>query len=555
MTNTAIKTAIIGFLGIVLSACATDNALLQSPNSNTTVGVDQINDDLDRMLEPQTPPPLELDPSVSDSLVPPIDLASSSVLAEPRFDIAVVEHPAKDFFNSLVVESGRNVVVHPDVTGAVTLNLKDVTVEDVLYVTKELYGYEFDETDRFIMVFPSGLRTRIFQIDYLDISRSGGSDTQVSSGQITQSSEATSSDANNDTASSNSLSRPGTQIKTRSENTFWQNLQSTMNLIIGDEEGRSVVVTPSAGIVVVRADSQELWAIEQYLENAELTLTRQVLLEAKILEVELNSGYQQGIDWSFSETGEFQAGIPNNTLNFDQTARTVDAGTAGGIFSTALKLGSFNTTIDLLSTQGNVQVLSSPRIATVNNQKAVIKVGQDEYFVTDIDFESDSDADTSSTDIDLTPFFSGIALDVTPQISEEGKIILHVHPAISDVVDQQKRIDIASGQIDLPLALSTIRESDSIITAENGQIVVIGGLIQTISEDVNSSVPFFGDLPLIGELFKQKSKKFRKTELVILLRPTLTDNDVFLDDIRQSRDRFRGLQETLRSATETSFYD
>lgn len=553
MTNTAIKTVITGFIGIVLSACATDNALLQSPNSNTTAGVDQINNDLDNMLEPQSPPPLELDPSVSDSLVPPIDLASSSVSSEPRFDISVVDHPAKDFFNSLVIESGRNVVVHPDVTGSVTLSLKDVTVEDVLYVTKELYGYEFDETDRFIMVFPSGLRTRIFQTDYLDISRSGGSDTHVSSGQITQSSAA-SGDASAATGEASS-SRPGTQIKTRSENTFWQNLESTMNLIIGDQDGRSVVVTPSAGIVVVRADSQELWAIEQYLENAELTLTRQVLLEAKILEVELNSGYQQGIDWSFSETGEFQAGIPNNTLNFDQSARTVDAGTAGGVFSTALKLGSFNTTIDLLSTQGNVQVLSSPRIATVNNQKAVIKVGQDEYFVTDIDFESDSDADTSSTDIDLTPFFSGIALDVTPQISEEGKIILHVHPAISDVVDQQKRIDIANGQIDLPLALSTIRESDSIITAENGQIVVIGGLIQTLSEDVNSSVPFFGDLPLIGELFKQKSKKFRKTELVILLRPTLTDSDVFLEDIRQSRDRFRGLQETLRSATETSFYD
>ena len=188
--------------------------------------------------------------------ISPIDLASSSVSSEPRFDISVVDHPAKDFFNSLVIESGRNVVVHPDVTGSVTLSLKDVTVEDVLYVTKELYGYEFDETDRFIMVFPSGLRTRIFQTDYLDISRSGGSDTHVSSGQITQSSAA-SGDASAATGEASS-SRPGTQIKTRSENTFWQNLESTMNLIIGDQDGRSVVVTPSAGIVVVRADSQEL---------------------------------------------------------------------------------------------------------------------------------------------------------------------------------------------------------------------------------------------------------------------------------------------------------
>lgn len=546
---------VTGFVfSALLAACATDNALLQSPQSNTTIGVDQINQDLDAVLAEQTPPPIALDQSVADALVPPLDLGTGQLESEPRFDIAVVDHPAKDFFQSLVSESGKNVVVHPDVSGNISLNLKDVTVSEVLQISKDLYGYEFDQSGRFIMIFPSGIRTKIFQIDYLDIARSGGSETQVSSGQITQSEESYGSDTGD--SGSSSSRRLGTQIQTRSENRFWQNLESTLNLIIGGDEGSSVVITPSAGVIVVRANSQEILAIEEYLQSAELTLKRQVLLEAKILEVDLGESYQQGIDWSFTEEGSFDiSGIAQDSLTVGQAARAVTAGNAGGVFSGALKLGSFNATIDLLGTQGNVQVLSSPRIATVNNQKAVIKVGTDEYFVTDIQFESDSDADTNSTDIDLTPFFSGIALDVTPQISEDGKIILHIHPAISEVEDQQKIISIGADQIDLPLALSTIRESDSVITAENGQIVVIGGLIQTRSVDENSSVPFFGDIPLLGELFKQKSKRLTRTELVILLRPTLTDNEVFLEDIRQSRARFGGFSDSLKAAPETSFYD
>jgi MSHA biogenesis protein MshL len=554
MINTVFKTALVCTLASLLASCATDNALLQSPAANTTVGVDQITTDLDRMIASQTPPPLELDANIANALVPPLALGATQQATEARFDIAVKDHPAKDFFQSLVSESGRNVVVHPDVAGNISLNLRDVTVTEVLHIVKELYGYEYDEQERFILIFPSGLRTRIFNINYLDVARSGGSETQVSSGQITQNNDAFGDDEIS--SSTTSASRSGTQIKTSSENRFWQNLEDTLKLIIDEQEGRSVVITPSAGMIVVRADSKQLWAIEEYLESAELILQRQVLLEAKILEVDLAEGYQQGIDWSFSETGSFDInGLPQDSLTVGQAARAVTAGNAGGVFTSVVELGSFNATIDLLGTQGNVQVLSSPRIATVNNQKAVIKVGTDEYFVTDIEFENDTDADTTSTDIDFTPFFSGIALDVTPQISEEGKIILHVHPAISEVKDQQKQISIGDDEIDLPLALSTIRESDSIITAENGQIVVIGGLIQTRVVDENSSVPFFGDIPLIGELFKQKSESTTKTELVILLRPTLTDGQVFLDDIRASRERFGGLRDTMGSATETSFYD
>jgi len=550
------RTAITTLSLFLLSACAHKNGLLQSPTANSTSGIDQINETLDEILVPE-PEPAPLPQDVMAALTPQLVAPVRDREQETRFDIAVNNVPAQDFFAGLVEGTPMNIVVHPDVNGVISLTLKDVTVMEVLDVAEDIYGFEYEQKGRLIKIFPTGLRTKVFAINYLDVVRKGDSETRVSSGQISFNPDASSSSGSSGNTSSGggrSVAGMGTQINTSSQSNFWQSLAESLRLIVGSEEGRSVVLTPSAGVVVVRANAEELAAVQDYLRSAELIMQRQVILEAKILEVNLSEGYQQGIDWSFAEAGEFKNGVARRSIDLGQSARNVVADAAGGVFASTIKLGNFNTTIELLGTQGNVQVLSSPRIATVNNQKAVIKVGSDEYFVTDVDFESDTDADTNSTDIELTPFFSGIALDVTPQISEEGKIILHVHPAISKVEDQQKQISVGGSDIDLPLALSTIRESDSVITADNGQIVVIGGLIQTENQDRNSSVPFFGDLPLIGELFKQKSKSDQKTELVILLRPTITDATVMANDIRSSRSRFGEYRDTLASPTETNFY-
>jgi len=564
--------------GILLSSCAHLDALLQSPQANNTSSIDQINDTLDQALKSQEQrdpaldlqnnPPAPVPDSIVDALTP--SMMSDRIPKKrkrnkiPRFDIGVNNLPAADFFAGLVEGTKLNVVVHPDVEGSISLQLKNVSVTEVLDITRDIYGYEFERKGRLIKIFPLGLRTEIFEINYLNVKRIGDSETRVSSGQITaggsggSSSSSDSDSGSSDSSSSNqSAGGTGTKIKTQNENYFWRNLEGTLKLIIGDDTGRAVVVTPSAGIVVVKADSKGLASVKNYLQRAELILQRQVIIEAKILEVTLSDGYQQGIDWSFSDASSSldSNGNPDNGINLAQLSRQIISGNAGGVFASTVKIGDFNTTINLLGTQGNVQVLSSPRIATVNNQKAVIKVGTDEYFVTDIDFESNSDSNSTSTDIDLTPFFSGIALDVTPQISEEGKIVLHVHPTISKVEDQEKIITISGEDVSLPLAFSRIRESDSVIAAENGQIVVIGGLIQNNSVDNNATVPFFGDIPLIGELFKQKGSTTEKTELVILLRPTITSADTFNDDMRASQKRFSEFRGEMVQTTETSNYD
>ena len=173
-------------------------------------------------------------------------------------------------------------------------------------------------------------------------------------------------------------------------------------------------------------------------------------------------------------------------------------------------------------------MLSSPRIATLNNQKAVLKVGSDELFVTGISTTTTSGAtgSTSTPSLTLQPFFSGVALDVTPQIDDAGNVMLHVHPTVSNVTEKQKNVDLGSlGSFRLPLANSTVSETDSIVRVRNGQIVAIGGLMTQEQRDDRNGLPGFSELPLFGALFRSKSGLMSKRELVILIKPTVIGND------------------------------
>jgi MSHA biogenesis protein MshL len=343
-------------------------------------------------------------------------------------------------------------------------------------------------------------------------------------------------------------------------------LKATVTSIIGTAEGRSVVVDRHSGLVVVRAMPGELRDVEAYLTDAQDSLQRQVILEAKVIEVDLNDSFQSGIDWAaISSSGDYAIG--NTSIargvgklvvdNRGAAALTAagDVALSSGLdfsdlpFGNLLAIGSsssnFASLITLLSTQGSVHVLSSPRISTVNNQKAVIKVGSDEFFVTDISSDNQTTVagTTTSPDLTLTPFFSGIALDVTPQISKEGEVILHIHPSISEVTDQTKTITLGDNELQLPLAFSTVRESDSIVKALSGQVVVIGGLMKNISSDDEAGVPGIDDVPVAGELFKQKRKINKRSELVILLRPIVVQkNKIWSNYIQQSAQRVQQMQ-------------
>ena len=256
----------------------------------------------------------------------------------------------------------------------------------------------------------------------------------------------------------------------------------------------------------------------------------------------MSDGFQAGINWT-------QLGKEGNStfgLSLSGEALSGSQG-VGGVFTGSLSVGDFTGVVQLLETQGNVRVLSSPRVSTLNNQKAVIKVGTDEFFVTDVSTTTTSlsgGGTAPDLDITLTPFFSGISLDVTPQIDEHDQVTLHVRPTVSRVQDQNKSITLGNDDnvFNLPLALSTTRQSDSIVRARSGQVVVIGGLLQNANQNEDANLPWASRLPIIGPLFQQQRKSLRQSELVILMRPQVVGEDTWREELRRSAESFQELR-------------
>ncbi len=275
---------------------------------------------------------------------------------------------------------------------------------------------------------PAGLQARTFQVNYLNLVRKGVSQTRVSSGQVTQvDGDEDSNDDDNNSAQTGVVS--GSRIDSESTADFWSELRGAIQALIGTDGGRKVIVQPQASVVVAVAMPDELRLVEDYLKTIQNNLQRQVVIEAKVIEVSLADGFQTGINWAamgktasgkgvlvgqsgggtIFGSGATASSITSSDLNsVGDLSNVVDATSFGGVFGMALNFNDFQAFVEMLESQGDVQVLSSPRISTVNNQKAVIKVGSDEFFVTDISSDTNTGTTTtSSTDITLTPFFPG----------------------------------------------------------------------------------------------------------------------------------------------------
>ncbi|BCV68068.1 pilus (MSHA type) biogenesis protein MshL [Shewanella carassii] len=538
-------------LALGLAACQTTD------RPNPAASKEALRDSLAQQnAKAVVPPPASLPPGVQQELNANSLLSglATPMQTERRFDVSANDVDARVFFPSLVEGTPFSVAVHPQVSGNISLSLKGVTLSEALQVVQDIYGYEISREGRVLRVYPAGLRTETFPVNYLYMERIGLSLTSVSSGRISDDNNGNNNNQNNSQGNDsnsnfsnntsnngnnqNSNNTNGTFISSRTKTDFWGELQQTLESILGSRgDGRSVVVTPQAGLVTVRAYPDELRQIRSFLATAESHLQRQVILEAKILEVTLSDGYQQGIQWQDvlgSALADGNTDIKFGTSEGSFGNQITEA--IGGVTSLSLKGTDFAAMITLLDTQGDVDVLSSPRVTASNNQKAVIKVGRDEYFVTDVSSTTvASTTPVTSPEVELTPFFSGIALDVTPQIDKDGSVLLHVHPSVTDVKEQNKSIKISDSALDLPLAQSEIRESDTVIKALSGDVVVIGGLMKSENTEVVSKVPLLGDIPFIGEAFTNRSKLKRKTELVILLKPTVVVDGTWQKELQRSQ--------------------
>lgn len=525
--------------------------------------------------------------AVSAALLPPlmIELPKTREPLQERFNLAFNNVPASQFFVAIVSGTRYNMLVHPDVAGSISVNLKDVTLFDALDAIRELYGYDYTVEGSRIVIKPLTMQTRIFQVNYLTGVRKGASDIRVTSGAIGDTASVTAPSALGATgatpgaaASGNTFrSRDTSKINTASTSDFWSELKSALEAIVSSgKEGHSVIISPQSGVVVVRALPEQLRNVAAYLKATQLSVDRQVILEAKILEVQLNDSYQSGINWAsfasfrgntlnrasigFVSPGANLApltadGAPSALASIGNTAINALSGAtlgaaetaAGSLFGLAFQTSNFAALISFLESQGTVHVLSSPRIATLNNQKAVLKIGTDELFVTNVTSTTSTTIGSSTNvnppSVTLQSFFSGVVLDVTPQIDERGNIVLHIRPSVSQVTSVNKSIDVGGARpFNLPVPSSNTSETDSVVRGRDGHIIAIGGLMRQSTTSDRSQLPGAGNVPIVGELLRNTNQITQKRELVILLKPTIVqENGSWAEDLQETQRRIRSL--------------
>jgi MSHA biogenesis protein MshL len=358
-------------------------------------------------------------------------------------------------------------------------------------------------------------------------------------------------------------------------------------------------ISQMSGTILVRGMPNEHRTIDSMLKSLQLNIERQVIIEAKIIDVELNAESQQGINWSAFNHGmhKFSVGAtPNNlyqptafetnpasggimgqtgwtrtyvnpitgdttaiqnTLGPSTLANALGTALVGGASGGAIGAGlgiamqftNFSALVNFLNTQGQVHVLSSPRISTMNNQKAVIKVGTEEPYVSSITAGSNAvTGGVGSTiatppNLNYQPFFSGIALDVTPKIDEKGNITIHVHAMVNSITEKYKVSGPEANANRVPFAVNAINETDSVVRSRDGQVIVIGGLMTEGTSDGRDKVPGAGDAPGFGALFRKGVQSATKRELVILLKPTVVvDDSAWTNDIAATSERIDNLR-------------
>ncbi|MCP5091676.1 MAG: hypothetical protein GY949_12205, partial [Gammaproteobacteria bacterium] len=292
--------AIVSAALLVLSACDATLPTRDSASKRGDLTRNNIESTLETAAENVAPVPK---PALVRAKPAPV---KSTKPEAARFNLNSEDTPAKAFFMALVDQTNHNIVVHPDVTGNISLMLQDVTVREVLEVVSDVYGYSYRRNAAGFIVLPATLQSRIFQINYLNLQRSGVSRTRVSSGQV---SEARDSRQNNSgvsgamgemqfgNSSRDNQQISGSGIETSYEADFWSELQDTLQQIVGDADGHQVVVNSQTGVIVVRAMPEKLRSIGDYLETIQDIAQRQVVLEAKIVEVQLSDGFRSGINW------------------------------------------------------------------------------------------------------------------------------------------------------------------------------------------------------------------------------------------------------------------
>jgi MSHA type pilus biogenesis protein MshL len=510
--------------------------------------------------QPQPPPEEKL----KEIVVPQMEEAKK--VPDKLFSVYARDSNIQDVLLAVSKESELNIIIDPELSGKVTFDLKRVTLKEALDSILGPMGWTYYIEGKFIKILKPQMETRLFTLNYIATKRTGKREVyaSASSGGGLQ----TSAIPGQPTALSPGGARTGyTDVISHDEVDLWKEIQKGLeSLIFGlaeeekeiptekekttwtraDEKGKKLIINKTTGTIMVTDYAINLNKVASYLEIVEGSSQRQVSIHAKIMEVILSDDHREGINWKVIEglprsinlawgltNKAGTTGFPGTTTGYVSSPASGSSATGGtsasgidtpGIFKImpyggVFAIGAAGTEVALsdimqaIAEQGDVKVLSSPTISTLNNQKAVIRVGnQDVFFITG----AISTQYTVTQIIQPMTIDIGIILDVTPQIAEDGTIIMNIHPSITDKTGEKTTPD---GKSTFPLL--SVRETDTTVRVRDGQTIIIAGLMQEKTEEHYTGVPILQSFPLMGSLFRYKTQTKTNSELVIMITPTL----------------------------------
>src|SRR5687767_14773148 len=520
------------------------------------------------------------DPRAEGSIPPPVQI--TPVLPQPKpvtrtetYSVVVNNVRVQELLFALARDARLNVDIHSDITGAVTLNAIDQTLPQLLTRIARQVDMRYEIDGQNLIVMRDTPFLRVYRIDYVNMARDARSVAAVAT-QVTGGLVGAAGGENNSTARVNSVSA----------NKFWDTLVSNIKEILQEtdkvlpaaaapaapstvtpaqpgatppagasaaapaaplpvatfREAASVIANPETGLLNIRATSRQHEKVQEFVDHVMNNAKRQVLIEATVVEVQLNNQYQRGIDWQRVRSDASAIGVPGfgtgrSGLEFGQTSSGTPAGinTNAFVFGGAVGSLNFNFAFRLLESFGDVRVLSSPKISVLNNQTAVLKVVDNLVYFTikaDTTQNQNSSLTTFTTTLNSVPV--GFILSLVPQISDTDSVVLNLRPTISrkigDVPDPNPALAAANPPVTSLIPVIQTREMESVLRLQSGQVGVLGGLMQDASSTTEDSIPGVRDLPGLGVLLGQRRDSNQKTELVIFLRPMVirdpsTDGD------------------------------
>ncbi len=478
---------------------------------------------LTRVEAPAKPPDLE------ELLVTQVE--EKRKLEERLLSFSVKGIDVREVLRGLAQASELNIVFDPDISGSVTIDLKDVTLADALELILGPLGLEYRRERNVIRVRKPQLETRIFSLDYVNLMRSGTSTMSVSASAAATGGVSIGGTTGPTPVVGGGLAGGSVSVDSKQrEIEFYKDIADDLKPLLSPQ-GR-LAVNKQSGTVAVTDFPANLRQVAAFLEKVTGTILRQVLINAQVLEVALSDSFRFGIDWTV--VAEILASQGTLTALQRLSPNT-------GLFQIGVTGSDYSVVIDTISTQGEVNVLSNPRVTALNNQKAVIRVARDDvFFVTQVSIVEQGGQLIERTTQTIPQVVSiGVTLDVTPQIASDGTVTMHIHPIVTD------KLGDAVSPTGETAPIVSIRETDTLVRVADGQTVIIGGLMEDKDDDRVEKVPVIGDIPYLGGLFRKTTKTGRKSELVILLTPTVLVGDRVQQTATDAIEKAEGLKQGI----------